>query len=80
MCGYPQASSSTSDPEVPFNNSGEEFGEWRLIEALQLYRGESSQALISSLLDEFGRSTLTNSRTISPSSLPTVEKTFKLDN
>jgi len=35
-----------------FNDSGEEFGEQRLIEALQRHRGESSQALVSSLLDE----------------------------
>ena len=35
-----------------FNDSGEEFGEQRLIEALQRHRGESSRALVSSLLDE----------------------------
>src|SRR5256886_8064083 len=35
-----------------FNDSGAEFGEQRLIEALQRHRGESSQALVSSLLDE----------------------------
>jgi serine phosphatase RsbU (regulator of sigma subunit) len=35
-----------------FNDSGEEFGEQRLIEAIQRHRGESSQALVSSLLDE----------------------------
>jgi serine phosphatase RsbU (regulator of sigma subunit)/catechol 2,3-dioxygenase-like lactoylglutathione lyase family enzyme len=35
-----------------FNDSGEEFGERRLIEALQRHRGKSSQALVSSLLDE----------------------------
>ena len=31
---------------------GEEFGEHRLIEALRRHRGESSQALVSVLLDE----------------------------
>ena len=35
-----------------FNGSGEEFGEQRLVEALQRHRGKPSQALISSLLDE----------------------------
>jgi serine phosphatase RsbU (regulator of sigma subunit) len=35
-----------------FNDSGEEFGEQRLIAALRRHRGESSQALVSSLLDE----------------------------
>jgi serine phosphatase RsbU (regulator of sigma subunit) len=35
-----------------FNDSGEEFGTQRLIEALQRHRGESSRALIASLLDE----------------------------
>jgi phosphoserine phosphatase RsbU/P len=35
-----------------FNDSGQEFGEQRLIEALQWHRGESSQVLVSSLLDE----------------------------
>ena len=35
-----------------FSDAGEEFGEQRLIEALRRHRGESSQALIASLLDE----------------------------
>lgn len=35
-----------------FNAEGEEFGEERLIEALWRYRGLSSQALLSSLVDE----------------------------
>jgi serine phosphatase RsbU (regulator of sigma subunit)/predicted enzyme related to lactoylglutathione lyase len=35
-----------------FNDSGEEFGEPRLIEALQRHRGASAQTLIASLLDE----------------------------
>jgi serine phosphatase RsbU (regulator of sigma subunit) len=35
-----------------FNGSGEEFGEQRLVEALQRHCGKPSQALISSLLDE----------------------------
>lgn len=35
-----------------FNGSGEEFGEHRLVEALRRHRGESSQALVSSLLEE----------------------------
>ncbi|HKV64495.1 MAG TPA: SpoIIE family protein phosphatase [Candidatus Acidoferrum sp.] len=35
-----------------FNDSGEEFGLQRLIDALQRYRGSSSRTLITSLLDE----------------------------
>src|SRR5256886_16284786 len=35
-----------------FNDSGEEFGEQRLIEALQRHRGEPPQRLVSSLRDE----------------------------
>jgi serine phosphatase RsbU (regulator of sigma subunit)/catechol 2,3-dioxygenase-like lactoylglutathione lyase family enzyme len=38
-----------------FNDSGEEFGEQRLIEALYRHRGVSSQALIAYLLDEVRR-------------------------
>jgi sigma-B regulation protein RsbU (phosphoserine phosphatase) len=33
-----------------FNDSGEEFGQQRLIDALQRHRGESSRDLIASLL------------------------------
>ena len=57
-----------------FNDSGEEFGERRLIEALQRHRGKSSQALVSSFSMKFGNSILTNNKTTSPSLLPTVEK------
>jgi len=38
-----------------FNDSGEEFGLPRLIDALHRHRGESPQALIASLLDEVRR-------------------------
>jgi phosphoserine phosphatase RsbU/P len=35
-----------------FNDAGEEFAERRLIEALRRYRGQSSQALIASIVEE----------------------------
>jgi serine phosphatase RsbU (regulator of sigma subunit) len=35
-----------------FNEAGEEFGERRLIEALRRHRAKSSQALISSIVEE----------------------------
>jgi serine phosphatase RsbU (regulator of sigma subunit)/predicted enzyme related to lactoylglutathione lyase len=35
-----------------FNEAGEEFGERRLIEALRRHRGQSSQALIASIVEE----------------------------
>jgi sigma-B regulation protein RsbU (phosphoserine phosphatase) len=38
-----------------FNDTGEEFGEKRLIEVLRRNRGMSSQALIASVVDEVRR-------------------------
>jgi serine phosphatase RsbU (regulator of sigma subunit)/catechol 2,3-dioxygenase-like lactoylglutathione lyase family enzyme len=38
-----------------FNNAGEEFGEQRLMEALQTYRALPPQAMISSIVDEAQR-------------------------
>jgi serine phosphatase RsbU (regulator of sigma subunit)/predicted enzyme related to lactoylglutathione lyase len=35
-----------------FNDAGEEFGERRLVEALRRHRGQSSQALIASIVEE----------------------------
>jgi len=35
-----------------FNQAGEEFGEQRLIESLRRNRGQSSQALLTAIVDE----------------------------
>jgi serine phosphatase RsbU (regulator of sigma subunit) len=57
-----------------FNDSGEEFGEQRLIEALQRHRGEAHRPWFHHFSMKFFNSTLTDSKTTSRSLLPTVER------
>jgi serine phosphatase RsbU (regulator of sigma subunit) len=38
-----------------FNDAGEEFGEQRLIEALRRHRGQPSQNMLASIVDEVRR-------------------------